>query len=59
VHAATASTRRFDAAIVGGGLAAPQAEVARFSHRDADRLPAYYAMLDRAGQRDVRRHRHV
>ena len=32
---------------VGGGLAATQAEVAKFSARDADRLPAYYAMLDR------------
>ena len=32
---------------VGGGLAATQAEVARFSPRDADALPAYYAMLDR------------
>jgi phytoene dehydrogenase-like protein len=32
---------------VGGGLAATQAEVARFSARDAQRLPAYYAMLDR------------
>jgi phytoene dehydrogenase-like protein len=32
---------------VGGGLAATQAEVARHSARDAQRLPAYYAMLDR------------
>ena len=32
---------------VGGGLAATQAEVARFSTRDAERLPAYYAMLER------------
>jgi len=32
---------------VGGGLAATQAEVARFSRRDADALPVYYAMLDR------------
>ncbi len=31
---------------VGGGLAATQAEVARFSRRDAERLPAYYAMLE-------------
>lgn len=31
---------------LGGGLAATQAEVARFSARDAERLPAYYAMLD-------------
>ena len=32
---------------VGGGLAATQAEVARFSARDAQALPAYYAMLGR------------
>lgn len=32
---------------IGGGLEATQAEVARFSTRDAERLPAYYAMLDR------------
>src|SRR6185437_9491726 len=32
---------------VGGGLAATQAEVARFSARDAERLPAYHAMLSR------------
>ncbi len=32
---------------VGGSLAATQAEVARYSSRDAQRLPAYYAMLDR------------
>src|SRR6476660_6857829 len=32
---------------VGGGLATTQAEVAKFSARDADRLPAYYAMLSR------------
>jgi phytoene dehydrogenase-like protein len=32
---------------VGGGLAATQAEVSKFSRRDADALPAYYAMLDR------------
>lgn len=31
---------------VGGGLVATQREVARFSRRDAERLPAYYAMLD-------------
>jgi len=31
----------------GGELAATQAEVAKFSARDADRLPAYYARLDR------------
>ena len=32
---------------VGGGLAATQTELARHSVRDAERLPAYYAMLDR------------
>jgi phytoene dehydrogenase-like protein len=32
---------------VGGGLAATQAEVARYSRRDALQLPEYYAMLDR------------
>jgi phytoene dehydrogenase-like protein len=32
---------------VGGGLAATQAEVAKFSRADADALPAYYAMLER------------
>ncbi len=32
---------------VGGGLAATQAEVGRFSAKDAAALPAYYAMLDR------------
>ena len=32
---------------VGGGLDATQAEVARFSRRDALRLAEYYAMLDR------------
>jgi phytoene dehydrogenase-like protein len=31
----------------GGDLAATQAEVAKFSARDAGRLPAYYARLDR------------
>jgi len=31
----------------GGDLAATQAEVARFSSADAQRLPAYYAQLDR------------
>jgi phytoene dehydrogenase-like protein len=30
----------------GGDLAATQAEVAHFSARDAERLPAYYAQLD-------------
>jgi phytoene dehydrogenase-like protein len=32
---------------MGGGLAATQREVAKFSARDAERLPDYYAMLDR------------
>src|SRR5690349_122444 len=31
---------------VGGGLEATQREVARFSMRDAERLPAYYERLD-------------
>lgn len=35
---------------VGGGLAATQAEVARYSPRDAASLPAYYAMLDRVAE---------
>ena len=32
---------------VGGGIEATQREVARFSRRDAERLPDYYAHLDR------------
>src|SRR5207249_12200929 len=32
---------------VGGGLARTQAEVARFSRKDVETLPSYYAMLDR------------
>ncbi len=32
---------------LGGGLARTQAEVAKFSPRDAEHLPAYYAMLER------------
>jgi phytoene dehydrogenase-like protein len=32
---------------IGGGLAGTRREVARFSARDAERLPEYYAMLDR------------
>ncbi len=31
---------------VGGGLQATQAEVARFSRKDAERLPDYYTMLE-------------
>jgi phytoene dehydrogenase-like protein len=34
---------------LGGGLERTQAEVAKFSERDAERLPAYYAMLDDVG----------
>ena len=32
---------------VGGGTGATQTEIAKFSARDAQRLPAYYAMLSR------------
>ncbi len=32
---------------IGGGLAATQAELAKFSARDAGRLPQYWAMLER------------
>lgn len=32
---------------IGGGLAATQAEVRRHSRRDAERLPDYYALLER------------
>ena len=31
---------------IGGGMAATQGEVARFSKRDAERLPAYYERLE-------------
>ncbi len=34
---------------LGGGLARTQAEVAKFSARDAESLPRYYAMLDDVG----------
>jgi phytoene dehydrogenase-like protein len=34
---------------LGGGLQRTRAEFARFSHRDAEALPAYYAMLDEIG----------
>ena len=34
---------------LGGGLARTQAEFAKFSERDAQRLPAYYEMLDGVG----------
>jgi phytoene dehydrogenase-like protein len=34
---------------LGGGLARTQAEIARFSNRDAEALPAYYALLDEIG----------
>lgn len=36
---------------LGGGLAATQAEFARFSQADADALPAYYAMLEGVADR--------
>lgn len=32
---------------IGAGVEATQRELAKFSKRDADRLPAYYAMIDR------------
>lgn len=35
---------------LGGGLAATQAEVARYSPRDAERLPNYYALLERVAE---------
>jgi phytoene dehydrogenase-like protein len=35
-----------DHLLLGGGLAATQAEFARFSSRDAEALPGYYAMLE-------------
>jgi len=41
------SDREGDFLKVGGGLAATQAQVAKFSARDAEALPGYYAMLDR------------
>ncbi len=41
------SARGGDFLKVGGGLAATQVEVAKFSARDAEALPGYYAMLDR------------
>jgi phytoene dehydrogenase-like protein len=34
---------------LGGGLARTQAEFGKFSNRDAEALPAYYAMLDEIG----------
>lgn len=34
---------------VGNGLAQTQTEISRYSTRDAQRLPDYYAMLERAG----------
>ena len=39
----------------GGGLDATQREVAKFSARDAEALPRYYAMIDRIGDvlRDI------
>ena len=35
-----------DYLLVGGGLTATQAEFARFSRKDAEALPGYYAMLE-------------
>ncbi len=34
---------------MGGGLVRSQAEIAKFSAKDAENLPAYYAMLDEIG----------
>ncbi len=45
------SERPGDFLKAGGGLAATQANVAKFSPRDAQRLPDYYAMLDRVADR--------
>jgi phytoene dehydrogenase-like protein len=42
------SEREGDALAIGGGLDATQSEVARFSPRDAEALPAWYAVLERA-----------
>jgi phytoene dehydrogenase-like protein len=39
-----------DSLTVGGGLQRTQAEFARFSARDAERLPAYYEALDAAAE---------
>ncbi len=39
---------------IGGGLQATQAELAKFSKRDAERLPSYWDMLERVA--DVLRH---
>lgn len=36
--------------LMGGGLEASQAETARFSQRDAERLPAYFDMLEDAAE---------
>ena len=41
------SMREGDCLSVGGELPATQAAVARFSRRDAETLPTYYAMLER------------
>jgi phytoene dehydrogenase-like protein len=41
------SLREGDCLSIGGELSATQAAVARFSRRDAERLPTYYAMLER------------
>ncbi len=39
-----------DYLVMGGGLERSQAEVARFSTRDAERLPAYFDMLEDAAE---------
>ena len=41
------SSTEGDFLMVGGGLVATQREIAKFSAKDADALPAYYAMLER------------
>src|SRR5687768_6730833 len=41
------SDRPGDYLLIGGGLARSQAEVARFSRKDGEALPAYFAALDR------------
>ena len=42
------SGARGDALCIGGGLERTQSEVARFSARDAQTIPRWYAMLERA-----------
>ena len=40
---------------LGGGLSATQAEVARFSKKDAERLPVYYRMIEQAAASSQKR----